>query len=329
MKVCIYGAGCVGGLFASGVARGTGGHEVGIIARGPHLDAIRRNGLTVRYADGQSVTTRHQASAEPGDFGLQDLVIVATKTPALPGIARAIGPLLGPDTLVAFCQNGILWFYGDGFAPGGKPLPLRRMDPDGALHDAIGARRALGMISISGGEVVEPGVIESTKHNSRFVIGPALAETCDRAAAVISALQPEDVAVEWTADIRRAMWMKNINVYGNFGTTALTGGAIGEVQGFEPTLQVRLALSAEANAVAAAHGFDLGFDPAQLRANRSTSKHKPSILQDLERGRPMELDSSYLILQDLARAAGVPTPTVDVVAALLTLRAQLAGCYPG
>lgn len=326
MKVCIYGAGCVGGIFASGVARGTGDHEVGIIARGPHLKAIRRNGLTVRYRD-SSFTTRHRASSDPRDLGPQDLVVVAAKTPALPEIARSIGPLLGPDTLVAFCQNGVFWFYGDGFSPRGMKLAMQRMDPDGILHERIGAARALGMISISGGEIVEPGVIEATRHESRFVIGPALAETRDRAARLIAGLQPNDVVAEWVDDIRRAMWHKSLNVIGNFGTTALTASSIGAVQGFKPTLDVRVALSSEVDAVARAHGFDIGYDAEKLRASPSGSNHKPSILQDLERRRPMELDSSYLIVQDLARQAGVPTPTIDVVAALLTLRAKVAGCY--
>lgn len=326
MKVCIYGAGCVGGLFASGVARGTGGHEVSIIARGDHLAAIQSNGLTVRYRDA-SFTTRHKASARPADLGPQDLVVVAAKTPALPQIARDIGPLLGPGTLVAFCQNGVFWFYGDGFEPGGLQLAMRRMDPDGILHEKIGARRALGMISISGGEIVEPGIIEATRRDSRFVIGPALQETRERAETLVRALQPQDVIAEWSGDVRRAMWHKSLNVIGNFGTTALAAASIGAVQGYPPTLEVRIKLSTELDAVARAHGFDLDFDPDRMRSSPSVSDHKPSILQDLERGRPMELDSSYLIVQDLARQAGVPTPTIDVVAALLTLRARIAGCY--
>jgi 2-dehydropantoate 2-reductase len=328
MKVCIYGAGCIGGLLANSIQRGDGGHEVSVVARGPHLEAIKNNGLTVRTAE-RTTTTRHQASDKPSDLGPQDLVVVATKTPALPDVAHSIGPLLKPDTLVAFTQNGVPWFYGDGFRPGGMAPAVRRLDPDGILHSAIGPERSLGLIAISGGEIIEPGVIEASRVRARSICGAAMAEMAVRAKRMIEDLRVVDMDIAWADDIRRAMWLKTFNVIGNFGTTALTGAAIGEVQADPAALEVRLNLVAETHAVATAHGFkDLGFDKDKARANPSRSMHKPSILQDLERGRPMEIDSSYLVVQDLARQAGVPTPTIDVVAALLKLRAKVAGCYP-
>jgi 2-dehydropantoate 2-reductase len=323
MKVCVYGAGVVGGVLASAIQRG--GQPVSIIARGAHLDAIRRNGLTIRTPE-RSETTRHEATDDPATLGPQDLVIVAAKTPALQQVARDIGPLLHEGTLVAFCVNGVFWFYGDGFAPGGVALDMRRLDPDGLLHARIGAHRAIGMISIGGGEIREPGIVDAARFDLKFIAGAAMAETRDAAARVLDALTPADIELERVDDIRRAMWLKYMNVVGNFATCALTGATIGGVQTNPPTQAVQLALTGEAVAVARAHGFDMPWELERARANPVRSPHKPSMLQDLERGRLMEVESAYLILQDLARQAGVPTPALDIVAPLLALRARTAGC---
>lgn len=323
MKVCVYGAGVIGGILASSIARG--GHEVSLIARGAHLEAIKRDGLTIRTKD-RSEVTRHEATDDPRTLPPQDLVIVATKTPSLSDVARGIGPLLDDDTLVAFALNGVFWFYGDGFTPNGMHLDMKRLDPDNLLHERIGARRSIGLLSINGGEIREPGVVDASAFNTRFIAGAAMQETHARADALLQALTPADIILERTDDIRHAMWVKYLGVAGNFATCALTGAPIGTVQGEPATQAVQLALSAEANAVAKAHGFALPFDIDKARANPVKSPHKPSMLQDLERGRIMEIDSAYLILQDLARQAGVPTPTLDVVAPLLALRARMSGC---
>jgi 2-dehydropantoate 2-reductase len=326
MKICIYGAGVVGGLIASAHARA--GHAVSVIARGPHLAAIRARGLTIVAPEGASVTTRPAASADPRDFGPQDLVIVATKTPAFADVAAHIGPLLGPDTLVGFAVNGIFWFYGDGFSPHGMKIEVPRLDPDGALHRVIGPARALGYVCWAGGEIREPGTVHANRGGGRIVAGAAIPETVGEAKAMIESLGVTDIAIEATTDIRTPMWRKYLGVVGNFATCTLTGATIAQAYGDAQVRDVLLHLTAEAIAVAAAHGFtNLGFDIEKARKTPSTSPHKPSMLQDLERGRRMEIESSYLVLQDLARAAGVKTPTIDAIVPLLSLRARLAGCF--
>lgn len=324
MKICIYGAGVIGGILASAVQRA--GHETCVVARGAHLSAIQRNGLTVRTKDRTEITRPHAVS-DPSQLRHQDLVIVATKTPSLPQVAACLSPLLGAQTLVAFAVNGIFWFYGDGFTPHGMRLDMGRLDPDGALHAAVSPDRALGVVCISGGEIKEPGVIEATRMDGRFIIGAALDETRPRAADLVGSIHPADINLEWSDDIRAEMWRKFLSVSGNFATCALTGGSIAQVQTTPGVQAVQLGLSSEAHAVALAHGFaGLGFNVEALRANPVLSPHKPSMLQDLERGRVMEVDSAYLILQDLARQVGVATPTLDIVAPLLELRARTAGC---
>jgi 2-dehydropantoate 2-reductase len=325
MKICIYGAGVIGGLIASAHARA--GHAVSVIARGAQLAAIRAQGLTIVTPDGGSVTTRPAASEDPRVFGTQDLVIVATKTPALAEVAAHIGPLLGPDTFVGFAVNGIFWFYGDGFSPHGMKIEVPRLDPDGALHRLVGPARALGCVCWMGGEIHAPGTIHANRRGGRIVAGAAIPETAEAAKAMIESFGVEDLTIEATTDIRTPMWLKYLGVVGNFATCALTGATIGQANADAQVKDVMLHLTAEAVAVAAAHGFDLGFDVEKARTTPSTLPHKPSMLQDLERGRRMEIESSYLVLQDLARAAGVKTPTIDAIVPLLGLRARLAGCF--
>ena len=325
MKVCVYGAGVIGGILASAAERA--GHEVSVIARGAHLDAIRAKGLAVVTPESR-VVSKVAASADARDFGVQDFVIVATKTPAFFEVARGISPLIGPDTLTGFAVNGVFWFYGDGFSPPGVTIDLKRLDPEGLLLRVIGAERSLGIVCWGGGEIHEPGVIEASRAGGRFVLGAAMPQTNARAKALVGALATKDVTFEHAEDVRAPMWVKNISVIGNFGMCALTGGTIAQVHADPPLHRALVDLSAEVHAVALAHGFTtLGFDAGKALKNPGTSPHKPSMLQDLERGRSMEISSTFLIVQDLARQAGLKTPVLDVVAPLVAARARNAGLW--
>lgn len=326
MKVCVYGAGVIGGILASACERA--GHEVCVIARGPHLDAIRTRGLTVEAPDFHA-TTRPPASNSPADFGHQDLVIVATKTPSLPDVARAIAPLLGPKTQVAFSVNGVFWFYGDGVRPGSNvTIDCSRLDPDGLLHQTFNINRVHGLVAWAGGEITEPGVIHASRAKGQFALGAALSQNSGAAERLVRDLALTEAQLDYAPDLRVPMWKKYMQVGPNFALCSLTTATIGGVQSNPATLEVMIAMMGEAVAVAKAHGVDgLGYDPARMRANPAATTHKPSMLQDLERGRVMEIDSSILILQDLARGAAVPTPVLDTIAPLIALRAKMAGLY--
>jgi len=325
MKICIYGAGVIGGMLASALVRA--GHDVSAIARGAHLSAIRASGLTVTNPQ-ESVTHKIAASSSPADFGAQDLVIIATKTPALEGVAASIAPLLGPRTMVGFAVNGIFWFYGDGFQPNGGSLDLSRLDPHGVLHEAIGAQRSLGFVCWSGGEIREPGVIHASRPGGRIAIGPALASNAALSRKLVEEMNVTSMTFEVADNVRIPMWEKYVSVVGNFAICTLTGGTIGQVHGDKGTQEVLLAVQSEADTVARAHGFhNTGFNIEKSRMNPTVSPHKPSMLQDLERGRRMEIESSYLILQDLARQADIKTPALDLVVPLLVARARNAGSY--
>ncbi len=325
MKICIFGAGVIGGILGCALKRA--GHEVVLIARGAHLETIRKEGLTMVLPEAR-YTLSFPAGSDPKEFGPQDLVIVATKTTALPDVALSIAPLIGAETLVGFAQNGVLWFYGDGFRPGQSNLDTRRLDPEGHLHRVIGAARALGIVCFSGGEIEEPGVIKATRAGGQFHIGPALTELTDRCQLMTDEFGVQDVNISATPDIRSWMWRKHISVVSNQAISCLTGATIGQNHAHNGVHETILRLMAETNSVAEAHGFtDLGFDIEEKRQNPMTSPHKPSMLQDIERGRPAEIPAQYLILQDLARQADLQTPMLDTIVPLLEMRAEISGSY--
>jgi 2-dehydropantoate 2-reductase len=326
MKVCIYGAGVIGGMLAAACARA--GHEVSAIARGAHLDAIVRNGLTIVTPQDRT-NYKLRASSDPAQLGPQDVVIVCTKTPSLADVARNLAPLLAAHTLVGFSVNGVLWFYPDMFpggAPQGMKIDVSRIDQNGLLRKNIGAERSFGIIAWAGGEIEEPGVIHASRPGGKFAIGAATPAKASAIADLVKKLKLDGVDATFAPDLRVPMWQKYMSVVGNFAVCTLTGANIGQMQNNPPTQKIMLAMMAEAVAVAHAHGVPLDFDIEHHRANPAKTDHKPSMLQDLERGRVMEIDSAFLALQDIARGAGVATPVLDTLAPLLQLRAKVAGC---
>jgi 2-dehydropantoate 2-reductase len=310
MRICVYGAGAIGGHIAARLAKG--GADVSLVARGPHLAAIQANGLTVHARDGV-LHSRPRASADPAELGPQDAVIVTTKAPALPSVAAGIGPLLGPDTPVAFVMNGIPWWYNDATARDGQHLDA--LDPGGALRQAIGIRRTIGGVVYSATTVTEPGVV--------------MVETGDaRAEALAAAIAAGGLPSPVVPDIRQAVWQK---LLGNLMTGPLCILARSCMQDIYTSEEVRDAAvrsAGEIIAIAAAEGITIPGDAPVARVARSAKlRHKPSILQDLEAGRSMEIEAMFQAPLRLARAAGVATPTLSLMVALATRSAIAAGLY--
>jgi len=326
MKICIFGAGAVGSYLAARLAHG--GKQVSVIVRGPHLAAIQKDGLKLQAKDGE-IAVRLPASDDPATLGPQDLVIVSAKTPSLPQVASGIAPLLHADTAVAFAINGVFWFYGDGFRPAGLTPDTARLDRDGSLHRLIGVERSLGIVVRSSNEVVAPGVVRNESTANSFNIGEAMPDRAkDRAPELAAALDGCGFVSKPLADIRRDMWAKLVRNAASSPLCCLTGSAVADAYGDQAVGELAVALMRETAAVAAAHGFaDLLPDPADaLRAGMGLH-HKPSMLQDLERGRSMEIDTQLAILRDFARQAKVATPVLDTVLPMLMVRARTAGCY--
>jgi 2-dehydropantoate 2-reductase len=326
MRVCVYGAGAVGGHIAGRLAKA--GADVSVVARGAHLAAIQASGLTVRVRDGD-IRARIRASDDPATLGPQDAVIVTAKAPALPSVAAGIGPLLGADTPVVFAMNGIPWWY---FHAHGGRLDGRRLDlldPGGALREAVGLERVLGGVVYTGCIVVEPGVVRVADLMDFLVFGEPDGSESARVSALAKAITAGGLRTDVTRDIRSAIWTKlliNLST-GPFAVLTQTPSS-----GYyaEPAITEAVRrIYAEASSVARALGCEPQADPeASIQRGRG-SHHRASPLQDLEAGRPLEIDGVYGGFQELARLAGVPTPTLDMLVALMKVRARGAGLYAG
>ena len=322
MRICIFGAGASGGHFAVRLARA--GHDVSVIARGPHLAAIREGGLQLK-AGSEVLSAKVTASDTPNDLGAQDLVIVATKATALPAIAPHIAPLVSKDTLVLFPQNGMTWWYPVGL-PSQHPQPpaIPIFDLATPFLSAMRPDQVLGGIIYSANEVEAPGVIKnnSPAHN-RLEFAPIVGSEPPAVAAIRQDFERAGILSPDPGDIRVALWTKLVN--------NMSGSAIGLATGSpsdgarkDPALsEIYCRVIREGLSIAAAHGYKLDLDPERMLAR--LLNHKASLLQDYEQGRPMEIAEIVLAPVAFARAAKISTPTLDTVAAIVTKLAKDRG----
>ena len=326
MKVCVFGAGAIGTHVAGRLARG--GATVSVVARGSQLAAIKENGVRVHAADGE-IHARVAAEADAQGLGCQDMVIVTVKAPSLPSVAAGIGPLLGPDTAVAFAMNGIPWWYFLGAGGAGEARRLCKLDPDGALGDAVHPARVVGGVVYSACTITEPGVVYVENPRSRIVLGTPSGRPSERVEALAAVLRAGGLAIDVTDRIRDAVWAKLMLNLGSGPLAVLTGCAPAQIFAEDACRDATRRILAEGAAVAAAMGCPVEPNAEGQIANGAKSHHKPSILQDLEGGRPMEIDALYGVPLDFARMHGVATPTLDLLVAMVRARARQAGLYSG
>ena len=326
MRICVFGAGAVGGNVAARLA--DAGNEVSVVARGAHLDAIRAKGLTLISGD-KKIVAKVRASDRPADLGPQDAVISTLKATGLAALAESVGPLLGPETPVVFAQNGIPWWYGHGLGASRPPAPdLSRLDPGGALARAVGFERTLGGAITSPNHMVEPGTIvhEQPDRNTLW-LGEIDDRQTPRVEALRKALVAAGIGSPATRDIRYDIWHKLM--------ANLTGSSICLVLGQPATIQKTPIVNqmarrahAEALAVAAAHGVVLDDSPdVRYGPKRVYFDHRPSILQDYDLDRPMEIEAILRAPVAFARSAGVATPTLDTIEAFAVSMATSKGLY--
>jgi 2-dehydropantoate 2-reductase len=324
MKICVFGAGAIGGHLAGRLANG--GAEVSVVARGAYLAAIREKGLTVKAPDG-TFHSRPAATDDPAALGQQDAVIVTAKGPALPSVAAAIAPLLRPDTPVAFVMNGIPWWYFDhhGGTLDGTPLPA--LDPGGAVRRAVGVERTIGGVVYSACTVTEPGTVVVEHARNRVILGELDGRISKRAEALAAALKAGGLGAPVVPDIRKEIWLKLMANLANGPLCILTRQGIGNVIE-DPTLRAALRTGLlEAGSIARGLGIEAEMDVDARIALSKGLAHKPSILQDLEAGKPMELEAMMIQPLALARLAGVETPVLDLLVALSRQAGEAAGLY--
>lgn len=326
MRICVYGAGAIGGHLAVRLAKA--GATVSVVARGPHLAAIQADGLTVHAADGTH-HARVGATDDPASLGAQDAVLVTVKAPALPAVAANIAPLLGRETPVAFVMNGIPWWYFNDL-PGpleGRSLPS--VDPGDAIRRALGPGRAIGGVVYSASAVTQPGTIEVEQPKSRVILGEPDGSLSERVRTLAGLITKGGISGEATSSIRTEIWNKLLsNLAG--GTMAVLTSAPPKSVYVEPAaVDAARRIMAEATDIARALGADPKADHEVRIANGRSMDHRPSILQDLDQGRPMEINGIFDAPLVLARLAGIATPTLDLLVALCKVRARAAGLYGG
>lgn len=323
MRICVFGAGSVGGYLAASLAKG--GAEVSVVARGAHLAAIRANGLTIESSD-SSINVRLSASDKPGELGAQDAVIVTVKAPALPMVAATIAPLLGAETPVVFLMNGIPWWY---FHPH-EDRRLPRLDPDNALWNAVGPRRAIGGIFWPACSVPMPGVVRLLGGAGRgTTLGEPDGRITPRIESLAAAFRAADLPVSIAPNIRELIWQKLAFNLSAGPLCVLTHSPVRATHVEPALIECSRRMVAEAQAIAAAMGYPLNIDMEQVVATNTQLAHRPSILQDLEAGRPMEIDALYSVPLDMARMMGAATPTLDFLVAMIKVKSRAAGLYSG
>ena len=323
MRICIFGAGAVGSHFAVRLA--LAGHDVSCVMRGPHLEAVKARDLTLRV-DGAAFTTHVKASDDPAELGPQDVVISTLKANSLGSLVTGLPPLLRDHTAVVFAQNGIPWWYDIGLAPDAPPPDLGFLDPGGQLRSMVAPERIIGGVVFSSNEVVAPGVVANLSPDRNMLL---VGECDDHGSARIERLRADlnaaSIQSPAVTNIRETIWTKLLTNMSMSVLCLLTGQTARAVRD-EPDLQdIIPRLLDEANAVAQS------CFPGVKRLARSgpAPDHKPSILQDYELGRAMEIDALVRAPAAFARAAGLSTPMLDFMAALAIRMAREKGLYQG
>ena len=327
MKVCIYGAGAIGGHVGALLSRE--GLDVTLIARGPHLAAMKQDGLTLIAEDGKEFVTRPQCTDDPAEAGVQDYVLIALKAHSVPPIVEGMAPLLGSDTAVVPVVNGIPWWYFhklDGPYEGHR---LASVDPGDHQWTHIGPERVIGCVVWTSAEIERPGVIRHS-YGNRMPLGEPDGSRSDRALQLSKAMVSAGLKSPVRPKIRNEIWMK---LWGNlsFNPVSVLTDTTLETLATDPDCHLLLqAMMVEGKAVGEALGAEFTIDVnARIKAAQAVGAHRTSMLQDLDQGRPMEIDALVGSVVELGKLVGVPTPTIDLVHTLVVRRAREAGCYPG
>lgn len=320
MRIAVYGAGAIGGYLGAQLA--LAGEDVTLIARGPHLEAMREHGVRLRIA-GEERVAFPICTDDPSEAGVQDFVIVTLKAHSVPAAVDPICALLGPKSAVVTASNGVPWWYFYKLPGSWEDHRLASVDPGGTLWDRIGPERVLGCVAYPAAEVVAPGVVEH-QSGHRFVIGEPSNEKSERVRRLGGSLIAAGLRAP-VRDIRQEIWIK---LWGNLAfnpISALTLATLDVIAGTPGTRELARNMMLEAQRVAEKLGIRFPIDVDQrIRGAGEVGAHRTSMLQDLERGRPLEIDALVNAVQEMGALVGIATPTIDAVLALVQLRARIA-----
>ena len=323
MKICIFGAGAIGGYMGAKLAQA--GADVSLVARGPHLAAITDKGLTLIEADRDPVTVKVNASENPADLGLQDYVIVTLKAHSVPAVVPKMQPLIGENTTIVSGVNGVPWWYFHKIGTDLEGTRLETVDPGHTQWDGFGPDRVLGCVVYPAAEVSQPGTIKHIEGN-RFSLGEPDGSKSKRAVALSQALSAAGLKAPVRPRLRDEIWVK---LWGNLSfnpISALTHATLDVLCTDSGTRAVAKGMMLEAQEVAEKLGVKFPIDvERRIDGGAAVGAHRTSMLQDLNAGRPMEIDALIGSVQELGHLTKTPTPTIDTVLALTRLRARTAG----
>ena len=322
MKICVYGAGAIGGLMAAWLSRA--GHDVSVVARGAQLDAIRRDGLRVRSRGGTE-SFRIKAEAQPEKLAPQDYVLVTVKAQSLTDVATTIAPLLGPDTSVVTAMNGVPWWFFHGMRK--RDAHLESLDPGGKLARAIPTERIVGCVIHLAASTPEPGLV-SHNMGARLILGEPGGENTLRTRRIADALAAAGFEIVVTNTIEKEFWVKLLGNVSFNPVSALTVSTADRLIESPEVKSYMVEIMREVLAIGRAVGVDANIDPeARIDMARALGPFKTSMLQDLEAGKRLEIDGLLAGTLEIARKAGVRAPFTESLFGLIRARAQSTGQY--
>ena len=327
-NICVVGAGAIGGWIGAGLARA--GCNVSMLARGPTLAALQRDGLRLQSGPAdrlQTETHRVHASADARVLGPQELVVIAVKAPAMGQVALQLAPLLGPQTVVLTAMNGVPWWFLQGFGGALQGRHLAAVDPGGRIAEAIATPRIVGSVVHASCSVSAPGVVRHGFGN-KLIIGEPSGERTTRVLALVDLLQSAGFEAPLSDQIQRDIWFK---LWGNMTinpVSAITGATSSQVLDDDLVRRFCTRVMGEAKEIGARMGIAIDQEPEDRHAvTRKLGSFKTSMLQDVEAGKPVELDALVGAVHELGQLADVPTPYTDALLGLARLHARVRGLY--
>ena len=328
MKICIFGAGAIGGVVAAYMVRA--GLDVTLFARGATLASIRDKGLVLRTADDE-IVTRPNVTDDAEEAGVHDVIITTLKVPAVRGALSSIKPLIGPETAVVPAHNGVPWWYFHAL-PGDWPKQhLDSVDPGGKVWDGLGPERTLGCVVYMGASVPEPGVISHlgrADRLGRFPVGELDGTESERVQRVSDAFKTAGFESPVSTEIRTEVWFKILGNIGANPISVLTQGTMGEMYADDGVSELVVGMMYECYAITEKLGITLPSTPEErVEGYKRPSDFRTSMLQDFNKGRPIEIDAIVGAVAEIGKMVNVETPFIDAVYALTRLRAETAGSY--
>ncbi|GAB3764575.1 2-dehydropantoate 2-reductase [Ramlibacter monticola] len=323
-KVCIYGAGAIGGWIGAKLARA--GCELSVVARGATLQALESTGLRLDE-DGTTLQQEVRASASPAELGVQDLVIVAVKAPAMAEVARAIRPLLGPDTVVLTAMNGVPWWFFQGFGGPYAGTRLKSIDPDGTIAEAVPARHIVGCVVHASCALRSPGHVQHHFGN-RLILGEPSGEKSERVQRLGALLAEAGFEAVVSEQIQKDAWYK---LWGNMTVnpvSAMTGATTDLILNDDLVRAFISRVMLEAREIGERIGIPIAQQPEDRhQVTRKLGAFKTSMLQDVEAGKPVEIDALVTVVKEMGEMTGVATPFTDALLGLSRLHARVHGLY--